>query len=27
VTVPKDQWPIPPAWGTGTDPVMARFAS
>ncbi|MSQ43451.1 MAG: hypothetical protein EXR45_04495 [Chloroflexi bacterium] len=27
VTIPKDQWPIPPAWGTGNDPVMARFAS
>ncbi len=27
VTISKDQWPIPPSWGTGNDPVMARFAS
>lgn len=26
VTIPRDQWPVPPAFGTGNDPVMARLA-
>jgi hypothetical protein len=26
VTIPRDQWPVPPAFGTGVDPVVARLA-
>lgn len=26
VTIPRDQWPIPPAFGTAVDPVVARLA-
>ena len=26
VTIPREQWPIPPAFGTGLDPVLARLA-
>ena len=26
LTIPRDQWPIPPAFGTGIDPVVARLA-
>lgn len=25
VTIPREQWPVPPSFGTGNDPVMARL--